>query len=160
MAVDIELACNSIQALIRTNMVPTLIQNAPDMEHYATALHDAQCPYVMTWPSDGSWHQKGHGYKVDERMLTIFCFVESLAQKDIPSRVVQGTRLLQAMRNLFLVPANIDLTNINTTGYQVTIASRFDQPQTDTGLRADLPYTGASWFGFSIPLKVRIQWIV
>jgi hypothetical protein len=159
MADDLELACNSIQALIRANMIDTLIQNAPDMEHYATSLHDAQCPYVFTWPGDGSWYQKGGGFKVDERTLIVFCIVESLAQKDIPTRVIQGTRLLQAMRNLFIVPANISLTDIGVTNYQITVASRSDQPQTDTGLRADLPYSGAPWFGFSIPLKVRIQWI-
>lgn len=159
MAVDLELACNSVQALIRNNL-GSMIQGAPDMDEYLPALHDALCPYVFTWPSDGAWYQKGGGYKVDERTLTVFCLVESLAQKDIPSRVVQGTRLLQAMRNLFIVPANIPLTAIDATGYQITIASRFDNPQTDTGLRADLPYTGSPWFGFSIPLKVRIQWIV
>lgn len=159
MAVDLELACNSIQALIRANMVPSMVQSAPDMQEYLTSLHDAQCPYVFTWPSDGSWYQKGGGYKADERTLTIFCLVESLAQKDIPTRAVQGVRVLQAMRNLFIIPQNIPLTAIDTTGYQITVASRADNPQTDTGLRADLPYTGAPWFGFSIPLKVRIQWI-
>lgn len=159
MADDIELACNKIQALIRTNL-SSLIQNAPDMENYATALHDALCPYVMTWPGEGSWYQKGHGYKVDDRTCTVFCFVESLAQKDIPTRTVQGVRILQAMRNLFVIPSNIPLAQIDTTGYQIYVASASDSPQTDTGLRGDFPYTGMPWFGFSIPLKVRIQWIV
>lgn len=160
MAVDIELACNSIQALIRTNLAPTHIQLAPDMDAYQTSLHDALCPYVFTWPEEGSWYQKGEGYKIDERNVTVFCLIESLAQKDIPTRTVQGVRALQAMRNLFLIPANIPLTNINTTGYQITVASRDGNPQSDSGLRADLPYSGVPWFGFSIPLKVRIQWIV
>lgn len=159
MAIDIELACNSIQTLIRTNL-SNLIQNAPDMESYATAMHDALCPYVFTWPEGGSWYQKGAGYKIDERDVTVFCLVESLAQKDIPSRTVQGVRLLQAMRNLFIIPGNIPLTDINTTGYQITVASRDDNPQSDSGLVGNLPYSGIPWFGFSIPLKVRIQWII
>ena len=159
MAVDIELACNKVQALVRT-LAPTYIQYAPDMEHYATALHDAICPYVFTWPGAGSWSQKGGGYKIDERELTLFCMVESLGQKDIPLRTVQGVRALQAIRNLFIVPANIPLTSIDEYGYQITIESRADSPQSDSGLRSDLPFSGVPWFGFSIPLKVRIQWIV
>ena len=160
MAVDIELACNLVQALIRTNLAPTYIQHAPAMDEYLPALHDALCPYVMTWPGDGSWYQKGLGYKLDERTLTVFCFVESLAQKDIPTRIAQGTRALQAVRNLFVIPANIALDTGVSSGYQITVESKEGTPQTDTGLRADLPFTGAPWFGFSIPLKVRIQWIV
>lgn len=160
MAVDIELACNSVQSLIRTNLAPATIQNAPDMDGYYTALHDALCPYVMTWPEEGSWFQKGGGYKIDERNVTVFCFIESLAQKDIPTRTVQGVRALQAVRNLFIIPSNIPLTEINQTGYQITVASRDDNPQSDSGLRADLPFSGSLWFGFSIPLKLRIQWIV
>lgn len=159
MAVDIELACNLIQGKLRT-LVPQYLLHAPDMEDYLTALHDAVCPYAMTWPSEGSWYQKGGGYKIDERTFTLFVFVESLAQKDIPSRTVQGTRALQAVRNLFIVPANIPLDYGSTTGYQITVESKTDTPQSDSGLRADLPYSGMPWFGFSIPLKVRIQWIV
>lgn len=158
MAIDIELACNQVQALVRT-LAPTYIQNAPDMDGYYTALHDALCPYVMTWPEEGSWAQKGGGYKTDDRNLTLFCFIESLAQKDIPTRTVQGVRALQAIRNLFVVPANIPLAQIDQTGYQIYVASRVDAPQSDSGLRSDLPYSGVPWFGFSIPLQVRIQWI-
>lgn len=159
MAVDIELACNLIQAKLAT-LQPTYLANVPaDMEHYPTAMDDALCPYAFTWPGAGSWSQKGGGYKTDERTLIVFVIVESLAQKDIPTRTAQGVRALQAVRNLFIVPANIPLDDGTTSGYQITLESKTDTPQSDTGLRADLPFSGKPWFGFSLPLKVRIMWI-
>ncbi len=159
MAVNLELACNLIQAKIRDNL-GSLIQNAPDLENTLPALHDALCPYVMTWPTEGQFYQKGGGYKVIEGTCTIFCFVESLAQKDIPLRAVQGTRIMRAMINLFATAANIPLAEIDATGYQITVTSKVDSPQSYSGLRGNFPYSGLPWFGFSIPLNVRIQWIV
>lgn len=160
MAVDIELACNLIQAKIAAQLRPTYVSNVPDVEQYLTSLEDALCPYVMTWPGPGSWAQKGGGYKFEERTFNVFCFVESLAQKDIPSRTHQGIQILQAMRSLFATAGNIQLDDGVTSGYQITVASRVGNEQTDTGLTASLPFSGSPWFGFSIPLKVRIQWIL
>ncbi len=160
MAVDIELACNLIQAKIAT-LQPTLVANVPlDMEHYPTAMADELCPYVFTWPSDGSWFQKGHGYKIDDRTCTVFVIIESLAQKDVPTRLVQGVRILQAVRNLFATAGNLQLDDGSVSGYQIVVASKDGTPQSDTGLRSDLPFSGKPWFHFRIPLKVRIQWIV
>lgn len=155
--VDLELACNLVQAKLRTL---SGIQHAPDMENYMNALHDAVCPYAMTWPGAGSWAQKGHGYKQDARTLQVFVFVESLAQKDIPTRTVQATRLLSAARNLFATASNIPLDDGATSGFQITVESRVDDPQSDTGLVANLPFSGIPWFGFTLMLKVRLQWIV
>lgn len=159
MAVDIELACNLIQAKVAT-LQPQFLANVPDVEHYFTALSDALCPYAFTWPSAGSGSQKGGGYKMDERTFTLFVIIESLAQKDIPTRLAQGIRTLQAVRNLFLTAGNIPLDYGTTSGYQITVESKVGTPQSDSGLRADLPYSGAPWFGFSIDLRVRTQWIV
>lgn len=157
MAVDIELACNMVQAKLAT-LAPTYLANVPvDMEHYFTALSDALCPYAFTWPSSGSWYQKGHGYKTDERQLTVYVLIESLNQKDMPTRTAQGVRALQAVRNLFITPSNIELSPASS-GYQIVLESKQGTPQTDSGLRADLPFSGIPWFGFSIPLHVRILW--
>lgn len=156
MAVDIELACDRVQTLLRT-LQPSYLANVPDVEHYPTAMEDALCPYALTWPTAGSWYQKGDGYKVDDRTLTIFVFIESLRQKDIPTRLTQGIRVLQAVRNLFIIPANLTLSSGD---YQIVVTSKADTPQSDTGLRGDLPFSGVPWFGFSIPLRVHIQWIV
>lgn len=158
MAVDIELACNLVQAKLATLQPQFLAQVPLDMEHYPTAMADELCPYAMTWPGDGSWYQKGGGYKVDIRTCTVFVFVESLRQKDMATRTLQGTRVLQAVRNLFIIPANIPLDYGNTSGYQITLESAPGTPHSDTGLRGDFPFTGSPWMGFSIALKVRIMW--
>lgn len=158
MAVDIELACNLIQAKLRT-LAPTYLVNVPDVDSYFTALEDALCPYAMTWPGAGSWYQKGGGYKADIRDFNVFVFIESLAQKDIPTRTAQGIRVLQAVRNLFIVPSNIPLDSGASSGYQIEVASRQDSPQSDTGLMAGLPFSGVPWFGFTLHLSVRTLWI-
>lgn len=157
MAVDIELACNLVQDKLRT-LQPQLLAQVPDVEHYPTAMEDALCPYAFTWPEEGSWYQKGAGYKTDERNLTVFVIVESLHQKDIPTRFTQGVRALQAVRNLFIIPANISLDYGTISGYQITLESKADTPHSDSGLRSDFPFSGRPWFGFSIGLKVRILW--
>lgn len=158
MATGIELACNLVQAKLAT-LQPTYLNQVPlAMTDYPTAMDDALCPYAFTWPSEGSWFQMGHGYKVDDRTLTIFIIIESLAQKDIPQRAAQGVRVLEAVRNLFIVPANIPLDYGTTSGYQITVASKKDTPQSDTGLQSNLPFSGKPWFHFRVPLHVRIGW--
>ncbi len=159
MAVDLELCCNLIQAKLRT-LAPATLQNAPDVDGYPTAMDDALCPYAFTWPGAGSWYQKGGGYKTDERTFQVFVIVESLAQKDIPTRTLQGVRVLQAVRNLFLIPSNIPLDNGTTTGYQITLESKPGSPHSDTGLVAGLPFSGKPWFGFTLNLNVRVMWII
>ena len=155
-AILTELACNLIQAKLRT-LAPTYLQNAPDQGDNITALHDALCPYAMTWPTSGEWWQEGGGYKICEQELTIFVFVESLAQKDMPTRLVEGTRLRDQVMNMFITASAISLAR---GYYQIYVASRYEKHQTDSGLRGNFPYSGMPWFGFSVPLKVRIQWIV
>lgn len=160
MAIDIELACNLIQAKIRDNLAPTLIQNAPDADAYLPSLHDAQCPYVMTWPGEGSFYQKGGGYKIDQRTFEVFCFVQAQGQQEIPTRTVDGIRILQAMRNLFITAHNIPLADIDVTGYQITVESDSATPHSDTGLIGSLPYGGLVFMGFTLRLNVRTYWIV
>lgn len=157
MAVDIELACNLIQGKLRT-LVPTYLQHAPDVENYLTSLHDAQCPYAMTWPSEGSFYQKGGGYKVDNRTFSVFVFIEPLGQREIPQRTQQGIQVLQAVRDLFITNANIPLSSIDETGYQIIVASGMDSPHSDTGLTANLPFTGGAWVGFELRLNIHMQW--
>lgn len=159
MAILTELACNLIQGKLRT-LVPQYLQHAPDQGEQLTALHDAQCPYAMTWPTGGEWSQKGGGYKMVEQECTIFVFIESLAQRTLPLRTVEGTRVRDQIMNMFVTASNIQLDDGSSSGYQIYVASRVDSPQTDSGLRAGFPHTGSDWFGFSVPLKVRIQWIV
>lgn len=158
MAIDIELACNLVQTKLAT-LQPTYLAQVPlDFEHYPTSMADELCPFAFTWPGQGSWYQMGHGYKVDDRTLTTYVFVESLRQRDIPTRILQGVRVLDAVRDLFITPINIPLDYGNTSGYQITVASKRDTPHSDTGLRSDLVFSGYPWFGFIINLKVRIGW--
>lgn len=160
MAVDIELACNLIQATIATNLQPLFVANVPlSMKDYPTAMDDALCPYVLTWPGPGSWYQKGHGYKIDDRTCIIYVIIESLAQKDIPTRTMQGTRILQATRNIFATAGNLQLDSGSVSGYQIVVSSKDGTPQSDSGLESNLPFSGKPWFHFQIPLRVRIQWI-
>ncbi len=158
---SLELACNLIQAKIATNLQPAYVSQVPlTMERYFTALSDELCPYVQTWPTEGQFYQKGGAYKVIEATCTIFCFVESLQQKDIPTRTLQGTRIMQAMLDLFATASTIPLSSIDATGYQITVQSGPDAPQSYSGLKGNFPYSGMPWCGFSIPLSVHIQYIV
>jgi len=160
-AVDLELACNLIQTKIATALQPTYVATVPlTTEAYLTALEDGLCPYVMTWPGPGSFYQKGGGYKIDDRRFSVFCFVESLAQKTIPLRTHQGIQILQAMRSLFVTASTIPLATIAADGYQITVQSWEGNGHSDTGLTARLPFSGVPWFGFQMFLNVQTQWII
>lgn len=154
MADDIELAINLIQAQNRT-FIPDY---APDLIDYPTAPW-AQTPAVLTWPSDGSWYQKGHGYKTDERTMQVMVYVEPLGLMDIPTRAQIGVQLLQQMRKHYMKPDVISLDTGVTSGYQITIESRSGSPQSDTGLMTNLAFGATNYLGFILRLRVRIMQI-
>lgn len=158
MATDLQLAVDLIQAKLRT-LHPTYLSLVPDSEHYPTSLDDSLCPFALTWVEDGSWYQKGAGYKIDDRSFSIFVFIESLAQRDVTTRYPQGLQVLAAVRNLFATASHIQLDDGSVSGFQITATSKTDSPQSDSGLVSNLPFGGKPWFGFTIPLRVRIQWI-
>lgn len=158
-AAYIELACNRIQEKLRT-LIPSKLALAPDVDSYLTALDSRLCPYAMTWPGPGEIYQKGGGYKVDNRTFSVFVFTEALGQQSVPQRTQQGIQTLQAVTNLFIINANIPIATIADDGYQIIVASGVDSPHTDTGLTANLPFTGGAWVGFELRLNVHIQWII
>lgn len=165
MATDIELAINTLQVVNRSVLtavgipdVGTASGKAPDLQNYPTGA-PAEPPLVLVWPADGSWYQKGHGYKIDDRTFLLICFVEALGQNLIPQRAQLATQLLQAMRNQYVTPTTIELDTGSTSGYQMTVASRDGNPQSDGGIVSNLEIGGNLYAGFTIRLSVRIQWI-
>lgn len=162
MATDIELATNLIQAVNRQVLTALgfteVAGKVPDLENYPTGSIN-ETPVILTWPMDGSWWQKGHGYKIDERTFLLICFSESLGQNLIPQRAVQSVRILQALRNQYVTPSTIPLDFGTPSGYQITVASRDDNRQSDGGLVSNLEMGGVPYSGFVIRLLVRTQWI-
>lgn len=165
MATDLELAINTLQAVNRTVLtavgipdVGTVTGKAPDLSNYPTGA-PAEPPLVLVWPVDGSWYQKGHGYKIDDRTFLLICFVEALGQNLIPQRAQLAVQLLQAMRNQYITPATIALDTGGISGYQMTVSSRDGNPQSDGGIVSNLEIGGNLYAGFTIRLHVRLQWI-
>lgn len=160
MATDIELAINRLQAVHRAILAPDgrpIL--APDLEGYLTVLDTPNLPYVMTWPGQGSSYIKGGGYRTDERVLEVFCFVEPVGQNDIPSRTRDAVRLLQSIRAAYVTPSILRLTDIEADGYQTTIESGpGGQRITDTGVTAANPFGGRAFVGFRISVTARILW--
>lgn len=151
------LACDALQALHRTISGVT----APAMAQYRTVIDTPDLPYVMTWPTAGSSHIKGGGYRTDARTMRIFCFVQAVNQDDIPSRVLDAVAYLDRITALYLTPINIGLLDPDdaaSEGYQMTIESGPGRPIPDSGIRADLVFGGREFVGFTVDLPVRILW--
>lgn len=165
MPTDLELAINNLQSVNRTVLtavgipdVGTVAGKAPDLSNYPTGA-PAEPPLVLVWPLDGSWYQKGHGYKIDDRTFILICFVEALGQNLIPQRAQLAVQLLQATRNQYVTPSTIALDTGGTSGYQMMVASRDGNPQSDGGIVSNLEIGGNLYAGFIIRLHVRLQWI-
>lgn len=130
---------------------------APPPEAYPTSIDTTNGqPFVMTWPGDGDDWQKGGGYSQGTRTFRVICFLDPVAQADIPSHAVEGALLLQQFKNLYIKSVNTPL--INPGAYQATIESG---PQgghmSDGGLTPTLSFGGRPWFGFELSIMVRWQ---
>lgn len=161
MAVDIELAINLMQAVNRQLITANLARKAPDLASYPTVIDTADLPYLLTWPSNGSFYIKGGGYKVDRRTMLVIGYVQPFGQNDVPSRAVQGVRLLQAAREKWISAATVPLADPGAnSGYQITIESGPDSPLADGGLQSDLKFAGKDYHGFVLRVNINILWSV
>ncbi len=131
---------------------------APQPAQYPTSIDTTQGqPFVMTWPGGGENWQKGGGYSQGApRTYRVLCFIDPVAQSDIPSHVVDGALLLQQFINLYVKSTNTPL--FNPGAYQATIQSGPDGPHiSDGGLVPTLSFGGRPWFGFELSVPVRWQ---
>lgn len=161
MTVDLELAINLMQAKHRTlaSSFPTLY--APDLAAYPTVLDTPNLPCLLTWPAAGRWGQKGYGYKIDNRTMSVLGFVQVQAQNDIPSNAVAAIEFLQAVRNLWITASSIPLAAPDAnSGYQITVESSADLLHSDTGIGPNLQFGGKPFIGFIISLNIALLWSV
>ena len=130
---------------------------APPPEAYPTSIDTTNGqPFVMTWPGGGENWQKGAGYSQGTRTFRVICFLDPVAQSDIPSHAVEGALLLQQLVNLYIKSVNTPL--INPGAYQATIESGPSGPHiSDGGLVPTLSFRGVPYFGFEIAVPVRWQ---
>ena len=130
---------------------------APPPGLYPTSIDTTNGqPFVMTWPGDGEDWQKGAGYSQGRRTYRVICFLDPVAQSDIPSHAIDGMSILRKLKNVYILSSNTPL--INPGAFQATIESGPDGPHiTDSGLIPTLSFGGRAWFGFEIPVPIRWQ---
>lgn len=148
-------ALNYLQALNRTIDGVT----APSVDKYPTVIDTPSLPFAMTWPSSGEAWQKGHGYDQANRTYRVIVYLQAVSQDDVPSRTVNGARLLQQFINLYVNPINTP--QAAPPPYQLTIKSGPDGPHiTDGGLVASLSFGGRTFIGFELSVSVQQMWIL
>ena len=130
---------------------------APQPALYPTVIDTMNGqPFVMTWPGAGESWQKGAGYSQGKRTYRVICFLDPVAQSDIPSHAIDGMSILRKLKNVYILSSNTPL--INPGAFQATIESGPDGPHiTDSGLIPTLSFGGRAWFGFEIPVPIRWQ---
>lgn len=130
---------------------------APQPSVYPTVIDTQQGQaVVITWPGDGQDWQKGAGYSQGVRTFRVICFLDPVAQSDLPAHAVDGALLLQKFKNLYIKSINTPL--INPGAYQATIESGPDGSHvSDGGLVPTLSFSGRAWFGFELQVTVRWQ---
>ncbi len=131
---------------------------APQLADYPTSVNTFNLPLVITWPTRGEWYSKGGGAKQSTRTYEVICYVQPIAQNDIPSNLVLSTPLLQRF-----LDAYIDVQNIPQSTppqYQITIESSPNGTHhTDDGIRSDLMFGGTAYHGFILHVQVREYWL-
>lgn len=130
---------------------------APPPAQYPTSIDTTNGqPVVITWPGDGEDWQKGAGYSQGTRTFRVLCFLDPVAQSDIPSHAVEGALLLQQFKNLYIKSVNTPL--INPGAFQATLESGpTGGHMSDGGLVPTLSFGGRAWFGFELTIGVRWQ---
>jgi len=154
---DLTLAINRLQALHRD---VAGIRYAPDLSAYPPSLSTANLPAVLTWPADGQWYLKGGGWRTDERTMLVLLYVAPLGQNDIPANAAEAVALLAQLRETHLVRQHVPLADPddNVDGYQITIESGPDRPQSDGGIEPNLSFGGAIYYGARLRVTVRLLW--
>ena len=128
---------------------------APQVANYPTAIDTATMPFAMTWPGDGEAWQKGDGYCQAIYTMRVIVYLDPVAQNDIPVHAVDGARILQQFRNIYI---NRNNTPVQASP-QITIMSGPDGSHIrDNGIGPFLSFGGRGWFGFEMTIPVRAQW--
>lgn len=159
----LELTINAMQArslfVLRADF-PRL--QAPALSRYPTSLDTAALPMLLTWPADGTWYLKGDGFAEDTRTMTMTGYLAPIGQDDIPSRVLDSVRMLEALINLWLTRASIALIDpgSNAGGYQATIESAHGLGHSDGGVMTGPVFGGTRYEGFVLRIRTRIAWVV
>lgn len=149
-------AMNYLQTL---NAAVTGVRHAPQAADYPTVLDTANLPFVFTWPGAGEWWFKGGGWAQMRRTYRIICYIQPLAQDDIPSRTVDGATLLQRLINVYVNRANI--AQSNPPPHQVSIQSAPDgSHHSDGGLDTKVTFGGHPYAGFELQVVVRSEWLL
>ena len=145
-----------VEAMQSLNRSISGIQAPPPGQYPTTIDTTNGQPFVMTWPGDGEDWQKGAGYSQGTRTYRVICFLDPVAQSDIPSHALDGMAILRKLKNLYISASNPPL--INPGAVPATIASGPTGPHiSDTGLIPTLSFGGRPWFGFEIPVPIRWQ---
>lgn len=152
-------AINAIQAklatvsITSTNSKLKVQLKAPEVSKYPTGMTTAQLPLALTWPGPSTFDFEGIGGGKRRFMqgVTTIVYMQPLGQNDIPSRADEALLMLDAVRNILL-----DTTAVLDGTYQVTLAQSLERPHRDSGLRGDLQFGGAVYFGFTVDLTLRI----
>jgi hypothetical protein len=158
-----EILINTINDIQALNRAVTGVKRAPDLDSYPTVLDTSNLPFVLTWPTEATWHSEGMGGapKRMDRTFRIICFYEKLGQNDIPTRTAGAVKLLQRHINKFLNPASIPVRDpSDTEPYQVTLERGKNAPHGDSGIRSDLKFGGDFFTGYDLQVRVRVQWSV
>lgn len=150
-AIDI---MGAIQGLIATQL-PNV--QAPQPAQYPTAIQPTNGqPFAMTVFGNGEGWQKGAGYSQGSYIYRVLVFLDSTAQNDIPSHVVDGANIYQQFVNLFVKSNNTPL--FNPGAYQATIESGPTGPHiSGAGPGPTLRFGGTDWYGFELAVPVRWQ---
>ena|SRR3569832_1544972 len=132
------------------------VQFAPNLANYPTALDTLNLPTVLVWPSDGRWYVKGGAARQSMRTWLVLCYLQPLAQNDIPSNAVDAVGLLDRLINAYLNVNHIPIAN--PPPYQLTVESSIDLQHSDGGIVPDLQFGGKPFYGFRLRINVRALW--
>lgn len=150
-AIDI---MGALQSLIASSL-PNV--QAPQPAQYPTAISPTGGqPFAMTVLGSGEGWQKGAGYSQGAYVYRVLVFLDTTAQSDIPSHVVDGANIYQQFMNVFIKSANTPL--FNPGAYQATIESGPTGPHiSGAGPGPTLRFGGTDWYGFELAVPVRWQ---
>ncbi len=135
---------NAMQLIHR--VVPGIV-SAPDLAEYPDAIEPMQCPYVMTWPTGGTWDEGAIGMHRDETTFKVLVLIAPVALGITGAVIANVTALLDSFRHLYL-----DYEQIQTLGGTVEQCEAI----THEGLQV-ITYAGVEWRGFVLTIPTILK---
>lgn len=133
------------------------VRSAPAPAQYPASLNVPDLTTILTLPTEGTWNLESmDGLRRADTPYRVYVYVAPVSQgAGIAEGTVAALELFDALRALYLDPANLSL--INAGGVQATLRTSTSTPIRHSGVGV-LTFGELAYRGFTLDIGVMEKW--